>query len=182
MPRFYGRRFGESPVARMAAGHSKGWETATPQPEQCQGSSHNSLVGTPAFAGGVDLLSLLSPAKQRRVLEGSKLAHYPGGSVAFHPGPPARAFLLEKGLARVYVSVQDGRQATAALIHPGNLVGLFPPPPFPSRYTWPYLPQPSSQKGTHRRTTAPGPSQKGTNGASRGVNYRRCPMRASWRT
>jgi CRP-like cAMP-binding protein len=80
-------------------------------------------VGTPAFAGGVDLLSLLSPAKQRRVLEGSKLAHYPAGSVAFHPGPPARAFLLEKGLARVYMSVQDGRQATASFIHPGNLVG-----------------------------------------------------------
>jgi CRP-like cAMP-binding protein len=80
-------------------------------------------VGTPAFAGGVDLLSLLSPAKQRRVLEGSRLAHHRAGSVAFHPGPPPRAFLLEKGLARVYVSVQDGRQATAAFVHPGNLVG-----------------------------------------------------------
>jgi CRP-like cAMP-binding protein len=85
--------------------------------------SHNSLVGTPAFAGGVDLLSLLSSANQRRVLEGPKLADYPAGTVAFQPGPPGRAFLLEKGLARVYLSVPDGRQATAAFVHPGNLVG-----------------------------------------------------------
>src|ERR1700674_2957163 len=81
------------------------------------------LVGTPAFAGGVDLLSLLSPAKQQRVLEGSSRADYRAGVVAFRPGPPARAFLLEKGLARVFMSARDGREATVAFIHPGNLVG-----------------------------------------------------------
>jgi CRP-like cAMP-binding protein len=43
--------------------------------------------------------------------------------VAFRPGPPARAFLLEKGLARVFMSVRDGREATVAFVHPGNLVG-----------------------------------------------------------
>ena len=80
-------------------------------------------VGTPAFAGGVDLLSLLSPAKQQRVLEGSSRADYRAGVVAFRPGPPARAFLLEKGLARVFMSARDGREATVAFIHPGNLVG-----------------------------------------------------------
>jgi CRP/FNR family transcriptional regulator len=77
----------------------------------------------PAFAGGVDLLSLLSSAKQRKVLEASKLMDYDAGTVAFHAGPPPRAFLLEQGLARVYMGVPDGRQATAAFIHPGNLVG-----------------------------------------------------------
>jgi CRP-like cAMP-binding protein len=80
-------------------------------------------VAAPAFAGGVDLLSLLSAANQRRVLEGSKLAHYTAGTVAFQPGPPGRVFVLERGLARVYMSVRDGRQATAAFVHPGNLVG-----------------------------------------------------------
>lgn len=80
-------------------------------------------MGTPAFAGGVDLLSLLSSAKRRLVLEGSKRAAYPAGTIAFHAGPPGRAFLLEKGLARVFMNVPDGREATVAFIHPGNLVG-----------------------------------------------------------
>jgi CRP/FNR family cyclic AMP-dependent transcriptional regulator len=79
-------------------------------------------VGTPAFAGGVDLLSLLSSAKQRQVLQGSKRVDHRAGTVAFEPGVP-RAILLAKGLARVYMSVHDGREATVAFIHPGNLVG-----------------------------------------------------------
>jgi CRP-like cAMP-binding protein len=79
-------------------------------------------VGTPAFAGGVDLLSLLSSAKQRKVLEGAKRVDCRAGAVAFRPGAP-RAFLLDKGLARIYMSVRDGREATVAFIHPGNLVG-----------------------------------------------------------
>ena len=79
-------------------------------------------MGTPAFAGGVDVLSLLSYAKQRQVLEGSKRAEYRAGTVAFAPGG-ARAFVLDKGLARVYMTVRDGREATVAFIHPGNLVG-----------------------------------------------------------
>lgn len=80
-------------------------------------------MGTPAFAGGVDLLSLLSPAKQQRLLEGSTHAHFRAGAVAFRPGPPPRAFLVEKGLARVFMSARDGREATVAFVHPGNLVG-----------------------------------------------------------
>ncbi len=80
-------------------------------------------MGTPAFAGGVDLLSLLSSAKQRLVLEGSTRADYRAGAMAFRPGPPARAFLLDKGLARVFMSARDGREATVTFVHPGNLVG-----------------------------------------------------------
>jgi CRP-like cAMP-binding protein len=80
-------------------------------------------VGTPAFAGGVDLLSLLSSGKRRLVLEGSSRVHYRAGVVAFRPGPPARAFLVDKGLARVFMSLRDGREATVAFIHPRNLVG-----------------------------------------------------------
>jgi CRP-like cAMP-binding protein len=85
-------------------------------------AEHTFLVETPAFAGGVDLLSLLSPAKQRKVLEGSKRADFRAGTVAFRPGTP-RAILLAKGYARVYVSVRDGREATVAFIHPGSLMG-----------------------------------------------------------
>jgi CRP-like cAMP-binding protein len=80
-------------------------------------------VGTPAFAGGVDVLSLLSTAKQRLVLEGSKRVTHRAGTVVFRPGPPARAFVLETGLARVFISARDGREATVAFVHPGNLVG-----------------------------------------------------------
>jgi len=79
-------------------------------------------VGTPAFAGGVDLLSLLSSAKQRKVLEGAQRVDFRAGTVAFRPGAP-RAFLLDKGLARIYMSVRDGREATVAFVHPGNMVG-----------------------------------------------------------
>ena len=80
-------------------------------------------MGTPAFAGGVDVLSLLSTAKQRLVLEGSKRVTHRAGTVVFRPGPPARAFVLETGLARVFISARDGREATVAFVHPGNLLG-----------------------------------------------------------
>lgn len=80
-------------------------------------------MGTPAFAGGVDVLSLLSTAKQRLVLEGSKRVTHRAGTVVFRPGRPARAFVLETGLARVFISARDGREATVAFVHPGNLVG-----------------------------------------------------------
>ena len=80
-------------------------------------------MGTPAFAGGVDVLSLLSTAKQRLVLEGSKRVTHRAGTVVFRPGRPARAFVLETGLARVFISARDGREATVAFVHPGNLLG-----------------------------------------------------------
>lgn len=78
---------------------------------------------SPAFAGGVDLLSLLSATKQRLVLEGSTRAEYRAGTVAFRPGLPARSFVVEKGLVRAFVTDRDGREATVALLHSGNLVG-----------------------------------------------------------
>jgi CRP-like cAMP-binding protein len=81
-------------------------------------------VATPAFAGeDVDLLALLGDANRRRLLEKSKRAVYPAGTVAFHAGDPGRAFLLHRGLARVYWTVPDGREATVAFVYPGNLVG-----------------------------------------------------------
>ena len=79
-------------------------------------------VGTPAFAGGVDLLSLLSSTKQRQMLNGAKRVDYRAGAMVFRPGAP-RALLLDNGLARIYMSVRDGREATVAFVHHGNMVG-----------------------------------------------------------
>jgi len=71
----------------------------------------------------VDFLSLLSAANRRLVLDGSTKTDYPAGAIAYHPESPLRAVLLDRGLARSYVSVPDGRQATAAFFHPRELFG-----------------------------------------------------------
>jgi CRP-like cAMP-binding protein len=71
----------------------------------------------------VDFLSLLSEVNRRRLLEGSTRAVFPAGSIAFHPEGPLASFLLERGLARAYSSVPDGRQATVTFFHARDLVG-----------------------------------------------------------
>ena len=71
----------------------------------------------------VDFLSLLSAANRRRVLEGSTTEVYPAGSIAFHPDGPVQSFVLERGLARVYAAVPDGRQATVTFVHEHELAG-----------------------------------------------------------
>jgi CRP/FNR family cyclic AMP-dependent transcriptional regulator len=78
----------------------------------------------PGFeADEVDFLSLLSEANRRRVLEGSTRADYPAGAIAYHPESPPGAFLLDRGLARAYVTVPDGRQATCTFFHAQELIG-----------------------------------------------------------
>jgi CRP-like cAMP-binding protein len=71
----------------------------------------------------VDFLSLLSDANRRRLLEGSTKTVFPAGSIAFHPEGPPASFLLERGLARAYASVPDGRQATVTFVHAHELIG-----------------------------------------------------------
>ena len=71
----------------------------------------------------VDFLSLLSAANRRRVLERSTRAVYPAGTIAFRPGDPPRAYLVERGLLRIFMSIPDGRQATVAFIHASELAG-----------------------------------------------------------
>ena len=71
----------------------------------------------------VDFLSLLSEANRLRVLEGSTKAEYPPGAIAYSPEGPPRAFLLDRGLARAYVGVPDGRQATCTFFHSRELIG-----------------------------------------------------------
>jgi len=81
-------------------------------------------MSAPALAReDVDFLSLLSEANRRRLLEGSTKTVFPAGSVAFHPEAPPTSYLLERGLARAYCSVPDGRQATVTFFHAHDLVG-----------------------------------------------------------
>jgi len=77
----------------------------------------------PTGADDVDFLSHLSEVNRRRVLEGSTTEVYPSGAIAFHPEGPPRSFVLEKGLARVYATVPDGRQATVTFVHEHELAG-----------------------------------------------------------
>jgi len=82
------------------------------------------VVATARLADeNLDFLSLLSEANRRRVLEGSTRTVYPAGTVAFHPGDPPRAVLIERGLVRVYRSIPDGRQATVAFLRTNELLG-----------------------------------------------------------
>ncbi len=71
----------------------------------------------------VHFLSLLSEASRRRVLEGSTKAEYSAGAIAYHPESPPRAYVLDRGLARGYVTVPDGRQATTNFFHSNELIG-----------------------------------------------------------
>ena len=71
---------------------------------------------------GVDFLSLLSATNRRRILEGSKRANYRAGTIVIKPEGPPRTFVLERGLARCYWSVPDGRQATIVFLHPKELI------------------------------------------------------------
>jgi CRP/FNR family transcriptional regulator len=77
----------------------------------------------PTGEDDVDFLSLLSEVNRRRVLEGSTQEVYPAGAIAYHPEGPPRSFVLERGLARVYASVPDGREATVTFIHEHELGG-----------------------------------------------------------
>jgi CRP-like cAMP-binding protein len=71
----------------------------------------------------VDFLSLLSAVNRRRLLKASTVEALPAGAIAYSPGSPEVAFVLEEGLVRVYWSVPDGRQATVAFLHKNEMGG-----------------------------------------------------------
>jgi CRP-like cAMP-binding protein len=58
-----------------------------------------------------------------RILENSTKIRYAAGTIAFQPGDPDRADILETGFARIYLSSSEGRQATIRYVHPGELMG-----------------------------------------------------------
>jgi CRP/FNR family transcriptional regulator len=70
----------------------------------------------------VDFLSLLSASNRRRMLKQSRRVVYPAGTIAVKPDGPRSTFVIECGVARLFWSVPDGRQATIAFLHPKELV------------------------------------------------------------
>ena len=71
----------------------------------------------------VDFLSLLGETNRRRILERSTRADHRAGTVAYGPEGPPSIFIIDRGLARGYCNVPDGRQATIGFIHQKELVG-----------------------------------------------------------
>ena len=71
---------------------------------------------------GIDFLSLLSATNRRRILEGSRRSVYPAGTIVIKPDDQPRTFVIERGLARCYWSLPDGRQATIVFLHPKELI------------------------------------------------------------
>ena len=70
----------------------------------------------------VEFLSLLTAAKRRRVLAGSGQVRYVAGTLAHMPEQEDYAIIIGRGLVRVYVGDEGGRQATVFYIHRGELM------------------------------------------------------------
>ena len=67
-------------------------------------------------------LDLLSAAERDLVLRGSKKVSYRAGFVAYQgPQAPPLALIVETGLVRLFVQSEDGRQASIAYLHPGDI-------------------------------------------------------------
>lgn len=64
----------------------------------------------------------LARDKTEPVLRGSSRVRYPAGSVGFHPGDAPRTGILESGMVRAYVTSVEGRQASVAYAHSGELL------------------------------------------------------------
>lgn len=82
-----------------------------------------SIERPPAPSTPVDFMALLSAANRRRLLEGSRRVVHPAGTIALRPRGPSVTYIVETGLARVFWSIPDGRQATTAIVRPKELVG-----------------------------------------------------------
>jgi CRP-like cAMP-binding protein len=65
----------------------------------------------------------MSSTSRDRILANSTKIRYAAGTIAFQPGDPDRADILETGFARIYLSSSEGRQATIRYVHPGELMG-----------------------------------------------------------
>ncbi len=50
-------------------------------------------------------------------------ARYGAGGIAIEPGDPERAIILQRGLARAFITSADGRQATVGYFYRGDLIG-----------------------------------------------------------
>jgi len=68
-------------------------------------------------------LDCLPPTSREQLVVNSTKIRYAAGTIAFQPGDPDRADILETGFARIYLSSSEGRQATIRYVHPGELMG-----------------------------------------------------------
>jgi CRP/FNR family transcriptional regulator len=73
--------------------------------------------------GGIPFLDRLPPDSRDQVLINSTRITYTAGTIAFQPGDPDRADILEMGLVRLYLTSSEGRQTTIRYVHPGELMG-----------------------------------------------------------
>jgi hypothetical protein len=62
--------------------------------------------------GGISFLDRMPPASRDQILLNSTRIRYPAGTIAFQPGGPDRADILENGFARLYLTSSEGRQTT----------------------------------------------------------------------
>ncbi len=70
-----------------------------------------------------DFLEGMPRASCEQILVNSTKIRYAAGTIAFQPGDPDRADILETGFARIYLSSSEGRQATIRYVHAGELMG-----------------------------------------------------------
>jgi CRP/FNR family cyclic AMP-dependent transcriptional regulator len=65
-------------------------------------------------------LDLLKQPDRDEVLRGSRRIHYPEGATYHQHQAAPMALVVESGLIRIFVSSEDGRQASVAYFHPGD--------------------------------------------------------------
>src|SRR2546428_2798324 len=73
--------------------------------------------------GSTPFLDRLPRESREQILVNSTKIRYAAGTIAFQPGDPDRADILEKGIARLYLTSSEGRQTTIRYVHPGELMG-----------------------------------------------------------
>jgi len=73
--------------------------------------------------GSTPFLDRMPRESRDQILVNSTKIRYAAGTIAFQPGDPDRADILEKGFARLYLTSSEGRQTTIRYVHPGELMG-----------------------------------------------------------
>jgi CRP/FNR family cyclic AMP-dependent transcriptional regulator len=68
-------------------------------------------------------MSLLSAEAGERLLHGSRSVYFPAGTITNFAGGTPILGLIEKGMVRAFTGSPDGRQASVAYRHVGELIG-----------------------------------------------------------
>jgi CRP-like cAMP-binding protein len=73
--------------------------------------------------GNSPFLDRMPRASNEALLVNSARIRYAAGTIAYQPGDPDRADILETGFVRLYLTSSGGRQTTVRYVHPGELMG-----------------------------------------------------------